>query len=227
MNGRTGRAALAAAALLAGGVLAAGDASNKEVTAALKDVTRATKGVRGLVADVEFSEVVDKHPIHGTGKLWVHFGGILRAEIGGDVPRTILFTPPWLYIYRHADAEVDVWDVGTNPDRLGQYLTLGFVPNGTALKVGYEVELVRRAELDGQPMRSFLLTPKSAAAAHAIGRIQLWVDPATGFPAQHQVVHATAPVQLTVRYLHVTRDDALPDSLFKPDWPAEATVKRN
>ncbi len=32
--------------------------------------------------------------------------------------------------------------------------------------------------------------------------------------------------ELKVRYLSVTRDDELPDSLFRPDWPEGITTVR-
>ena len=205
--------------LFAAGASAGGDSATN---AALKQVGKAAEGWRGLVADVEYSEIVSKRSINGSGKLYAHFTGILRVEIGGDEPRTILLARPWLYIHRHADEVVEIYDVMSNPHRLGQYVALGFVPNGRELKDHFNVQLVENSTLDDKPVLNFLLTPhpkKSKAAAKAIARIQLWVDPQTGLPAQHQIVHAAGEAQLNVRYLGISRDDELPDSLFRPDWP--------
>ena len=212
--------------LLAG---AAAAGSSDEAKTALKQVTKATKGLRGVVADVEYSQILGKRSINGKGKLYAHFAGILRVEIGGDEPQSVLFSPPFLYIHRHADEIVEVYDVTSNPNRLGQYLMLGFVPNGNALKERFVVELVEDSTLDGEPVMNFLLTPhpkKAAAAAEAIARIQLWVDPHNGLPAQHEIVHATGDARLKVRYLSVTRNDQLPDSIFRPDWPEGVTILR-
>jgi outer membrane lipoprotein-sorting protein len=213
--------------ILGAGVSVAGDAA--AVNAALKQISKATKGVRGIVAEVEYTEVVGKRPINGSGKLYVHFAGFVRVEVGGDEPRTVLFSPPFLYIHRHADRVVEIYDVTSNPHRLGQYVMLGFVPAGSALKKRFDVRLVENGTLEGKPVLNFLITPKrkeSAAVAGAIARIQLWVDPESGLPVQHEIVHASGEAQLNVRYLSVTRDDTLPDSLFLPDWPAGTRVIR-
>jgi outer membrane lipoprotein-sorting protein len=205
-------------------------AKESEATiAALKQVTKATKGLRGVVADVDYSEILGKRTINGSGKLYVHFAGILRVEVGGDEPRTVLFTPPLLYIHRHADKVVEIYDVTSNPHRIGQYVMLGFVPNGNALKERFNVQLADNGTLDGKPVLNFLLTPhpkKNKMAAGAIARIQLWVDPESGLPAQHEIVHAAGEAQLKVRYLSIASDDKLPDSLFRPDWPEGITTVR-
>lgn len=212
---------------LGANVNADGDAA--AVNAALKQVTKALGDVRGVVADVEYAEIVDKRPIHGTGKLYVDFRGYMRAEIGGDEPRTVLFRPPNLYVYRPALQSVEVDDVTANPGRLAQYLAVGFVPAGSAMKKRYDVQLVGNATLDERSMLGFLLTPnakKAKEAARAIARIQLWVDPATGFPARQQVVHASGLVELDARVHNVTRDEALPEALFQPNWPEGTKVVR-
>lgn len=199
------------------------------LSAALKQLTKATEGVQGIVADVEYTEVVSEQPIHGTGKLYVNSLGCMRAEIGGDDPRTVLFYSPDLYVHRPADRVVEIQDMTANADWLARYLMVGFVPAGSAMKKSYDVELVDNGTLEGKPVFDFLLTPKAKkekAAAASIARIRLWVDPVTGFPVQHQIVHAAGVVELNVRYLKVTRDDALPDALFRPEWPAGTTVRR-
>ncbi len=94
---------------LVAGASAGGDSGS--VNAALKQVSKATKGVRGIVAEVEYTETVGKRPINGSGKLYVSFDGMVRAEVGGDTPRTLIFTPPYLYIHREADHTVEIYDV--------------------------------------------------------------------------------------------------------------------
>ncbi len=203
---------------LVAGASAGGD--SRSVGAALKQVSKATKGVRGIVAEVEYTETVGKRTINGSGKLYVSFDGLVRAEVGGDAPRTLIFTPPYLYIHRQAENTVEIYDVTFNPHLLGQYLLLGVVPNGKAMKKSFRVELVKHSTLDGSPVLSFLMTPKWEEAARAIARIQLWVDPQSGLPAQHEIVHAAGESRLDIRYLSMSRDDELSPSLFQPNWPA-------
>jgi hypothetical protein len=213
--------------LLGAGLGAGGDSS--EVNAALKQVSKATKGLRGIVAEVEWAEDVGERSVHGSGKLFVHFAGLLRVEVGGDVPRTVLFSPPYLYIHDHAEQAVEIYDVTSNPHRLGQYVMLGFVPTGSALKQRFDVALVEDSTLDGEPVLSFLLTPKRKKGyltATAIARIQLWVDPESGLPVRHHIAHVSGDAKLSVRYLSLSRDDKLPDSMFQPDWPEGTTIVR-
>ena len=47
---------------------AAADKQAKAAKAALKQVTEATTGIRGIVAEVEFAQVIDRTPIDGEGK---------------------------------------------------------------------------------------------------------------------------------------------------------------
>jgi outer membrane lipoprotein-sorting protein len=204
--------------VLAAGASAGGDSG--AVNAALKQVSKATKGLRGVVAEVEWDEIIGKRSINGSGTLYVNFAGVIRVDIEGDTPTTVIFSPPFLHIHRKTDQVVEIYDVTSNPHRLGQYLMLGFVPSGSALKKRFNVQLVEDAELDGRAVLNFLMTPKSKDTARAIARIQLWVDPGTGLPAQHEVVHASGESQLAVRYLSMSRDDELPATLFQPKWPA-------
>jgi len=197
-----------------------------EAGAALKQINKATKGIRGLVAEVQYSEIVGKRSIDGRGKLYVSFVGLMRVEVAGDDPRTVLFSPPYLYIHRESDQVVDFFDITSNPHRLGQYVLLGFVPIGSAMKKHYTVELVPNAKLDERPVPSFLLTPKDKQVARAIARIQLWVDPESGLPLQQQIFHAISDTRLVVRYLSTTRNDELSPELFSPQWPAGTTTIR-
>ena len=68
--------------ILGAGVSVAGDAA--AVNAALKRISKATKGLRGVVAEAEFSEIAGDRSIEGAGKLYVHHAGVARAEIASD-----------------------------------------------------------------------------------------------------------------------------------------------
>ena len=208
--------------VLVAGASVGGDSGS--VNAALKQVSRATKGVRGIVAEVEYAETVGKRSINGSGKLYVSFDGMVRAEIGGDTPRTLIFTPPYLYIHREAEQTVEIYDVTFNPHMLGQYVLLGFVPNGKAMKKSFNVERVKNSTLEGNPVLNFLMTPKAEEVARAIARIQLCVDPESGLPARHKIIHAAGESQLDIHYLSMSRDDELPPSLFQPKWPAGTKI---
>jgi outer membrane lipoprotein-sorting protein len=213
--------------LLGAGVHAGGGSA--AANDALKQVSAALEGMRGVVAEVDYTELVGETSMQGSGKLYVLSSGFVRADVAGDEPRTVLLAPPYLYTYRHADQAVEVYDVRANPHKLGQYLLLGFVPAGKALKERFDVQLVDNNALDGKPALIFLITPKrkkAKEAALAIARIQLWVDPESGLPMRHEIVHSSGQAELHVRYLNISRDDSLPTDLFQPDWPEGTTLIR-
>ena len=191
----------------------------KAVDAALKKVSKATKGLIGLVAEVEYSEIITKQPINGSGKLYVHFGGLMRAEVGGDAPQEMILFPPYLYVHKINAGTVEIYNVMANPGMLGQYLLLGFIPAGKAMKKEFDVQLVENATLDGKPVLNFLIVPKSKDLTRSVARIQLWVDPETGLPLQHKIFHASGETQLKVRYVSIALDDKLSVSFFQPKWP--------
>jgi outer membrane lipoprotein-sorting protein len=198
--------------------------TSNEASAALKEISKAINGVQAVVAQVEYTETVDRRKVTGTGTLSISLDGLARADIGGHAPITVLYFPPYLYRHRKTDEIVEVYNVALNPNRLAQYVLLGFVPAGADMKKDYNVELVANATLDDKPVLSFLLTPKDKAAAKAIARIVLWVDPETGLPMQQQIIHAVGGTELFVRYLSVSLEDELPDTLFHATWP-EGTTK--
>lgn len=217
------RRILILAACLAATVGSAGE-TDKAASDALKQVSRAIEKVVGIQAEVEYSEIVWDKPIKGTGTIFVRFDGRARLEIGGESPRSVLLIPPYLYIHTHAEERVELFDLTFNPNRLGQYVMLGFAPAGSELKKKYGVVLTGGDALDGSPAISFLLTPKSKEVAAAIARIQLWVDPTSGLPLRQEVVHALADTKLQVRYLNMTLRDDLDPELFLPNWPEGTEV---
>lgn len=223
MNNLAGRVGLLAVALLLSGTAVTKD--SKETDAALKQLNKTTKKIGGIVAEVDYAEIIGKIPKGGKGKFYVHYDGMVRVDVEADSRRTILFIPPYFYDYREADETVDIYDTITNPDILGQYAVLGFVPTGTAMKKRFHVDLTPDRSDSGT--LHFLLTPKNKDAARRISRIELWVDPASGLPVRHQITHALADTKLTIEYLDIQRDDDLPLSLFQPRWPKGTETVRH
>ena len=83
--------------LLGGNIHAGGDSA--AVNDALKQVSAAMEGMRGVVATVDYTEIVGEQSLQGSGKLHVLSSGFVRADIEGDEPRTVLLAPPYLYTY--------------------------------------------------------------------------------------------------------------------------------
>jgi outer membrane lipoprotein-sorting protein len=215
-----------ACALLVSALAGRAGAGDDALADALRQVSKATRGLRALVADVDYTETVAKRTFEGTGTLHVHVNGMMRVDVQGDLPRTVLLVGPLLHVHRHHETVVEIYDVVWNPNVLGQYAMLGFAPAGKELKKDYDVQLVPDAEVDGAPALSFLMKPKSKEAAAAVARIQLWVDPQTGLPLKHEIVHVSNDTRLSVRYRNMKRQDDLPGTIFRPEWPAGTTTVR-
>lgn len=208
-------------------VLAASAGEPADLDAVLTQAARALEGMQGIVAEVDFSETVGEQSIDGAGTLHLTLDGFVRAEIGGSQPRTLLYTPPFLYIYRHSDAVVAVHDLTSNPDLLGQYITVGFNPAGRALRKRFDVRLESSGPVDGVPSHVLELTPKSKqkkGRADAVAWIRLWLDAETGLPLQQEIVHRAMGTKLVIRYRSIARDEAPKGSLYRPDWPEGVTV---
>lgn len=187
---------------------------------ALQAIDKATRELDAVEGEAHYEELFQSRTISGSGKVQASFKGRFRAEVSGSDARTILVTPPYVYIYKPLEQVVETYLTPSHPDLLVQYAVLGFGPTGTALKKQYDVKLLREDTLDDRNVLVFRLSPKSKEAASVISNIVLWIDTASWLPAQQLILHSTSGIQVTVRYLSLTRNDDLPDEFFKPDWPA-------
>jgi len=189
------------------------------VSSVLKETDRATKDYHRVRAEVRWDEMLAGRKASGTGTMYVDFEGKVRAEVGGDNPRTILAMPPFLYVYRPLMETVENYYTPSYPDLLAQYVLVGWVPSGGAIKKQYKVKLLREESLDGRNVVVLSLEPKSKPVKQAISSIVLWIDTATWLPAQQLLRHSSGGMQVTVRYLDVSRDDDLSDEFFESKWP--------
>lgn len=191
---------------------------------ALKEMDKALKGVRGLTAMLHWDELVCDQQIRGSGKFYVNLSGLVRADVGGSNPRTIIVTPPFFYIYNKLEGAAHRFYLPSRPDVLGQYALAGFNPAGSDLKKQYKVEFLRSEELDGHDTVVFNLVPKSKEAAAAIAAIVLWVDQETWMPFQQIIRHASSGLQGTLRYTDIAPANDMSDDVFKKAWPADTKI---
>lgn len=204
----------------------AADETQWTLKKALKQMDKVVKAHIGVSGTIEYEELYRSRTVGGSGTIHVRFDGRIRAEIGGNSPRTFLVRPPYLQIYRPVDESVEVLTLGANPDMLAQYALLGFTPAGSDLKKAYDLILTEQTVVDGRDMLILDLTPKSKATAKVITKIRVWVDIGNWLPAGLLVFHKPSGIQVSVRYSDVTPQDALPDTLFKSDWPEETRMIR-
>lgn len=194
------------------------------VKSALKQIDKATRGWRGVTAEAHWDEQFQSSHITGSARVHVRSLGELRGEVGGANPATVLVSPLYIHRYDPARQTVRSTYAPKHPDLLVQYVLLGFVPTGTALKKDFKVNLVREEVVDGRSTLMFTLVPRSEDLQAVIQPITLWIDTTTWLPAQQRIRHNDGGVQITVRYLEMTRADDLPNDLFRPDWPEGTRV---
>jgi len=202
--------------------------SDKEVTwtvkSVLKEMDKAVKGLDGLTAELHWDELVCSQKVVGSGKFYVNFAGQVRAEVGGNNPRTIIVMPPFFYIYKPLEEIAERYYLPSRPDLIGQYALLGFIPSGSDLKKNYKVTFLRSEELDGHDTVVLNLAPKSEGAQGAISAIVLWVDQATWMPFQQLIRHSSSGMQATIRYAEITSTEDLSKELFQKVWPPETKI---
>jgi outer membrane lipoprotein-sorting protein len=203
-------------------LLPAGAAWSAEWTVqdALKQIDKATKGLRGLTGEVTVSDQQGGAEAGtGTGKASIRTDGRMRIETG-ESGLTYLCTQGQLYIYQPAKSLVTEYPLAKHRDQLAQYALVGFEPRGNRLKQDYLLTMVEAdGKLDDKSIVLLELTPKNQALRGAVSKIHLWIDQANWLPAQQRIFHGGEDTHLTVRYANLSRNDKLDNQLFAPKWP--------
>ena len=215
-------------------LLAAGLAFSASVHAAqaprtvdevLKQVDREAKTFRSLTADVERTKVTVVVNDYSTesGQMQVRHDDKMRIELTSPDPRTILRDGDHLYIYTPKTQRVEEYDLSKHRDLVDQFLLLGFGTSAENLKKGYLITVEGEETIGTEKVVRLELTPKSNEVRKQISKIDLWLDESTWLPAQQKFYETGTADYFIIRYTNVARNVSLPDSRFKPHWPAGAT----
>jgi outer membrane lipoprotein-sorting protein len=187
---------------------------------ALKQVDKALKGVKGVAADAQVTEVTSGEEGEAyAGKVHVSKDGKMRIDLEGEGAGTLLRMPEALYVHRPADGIVEHYKLARHPGKLAQYAILGFAIAGKDLRKDFLLTLIEESSLEGRKVLLLELTPQSEAMRGAVSKIHLWIDQANWMPAQQRMYHSAADTHLTILYTNVARNDALDPALFRPKWP--------
>jgi len=212
--------------VLLAGALAGVRAQGWTVKSALKQIDRATKGLRGVTGTIEWIEILDNQQVRGSGKLAVDLtNGMMRGEVGGDSPRIIIASLTRVHTYDERTASAKTYHTVYHRDLLAQYVPVGFWPRGSDLKKFYKVVTVREDAVDGREALHLVLEPKEKVVLAVIPMIELWVDKANWLPAQAVLRHAVSGMRITARFTDLTPVDELDPALFRPDWPEGTKVE--
>ncbi len=206
-----------AVAYLSGPPATAGEWS---VNDALKQIDKATKGMRGLTGEVTLTDQqAGAEAGSMDGKVSIRMDGRIRMEAEGDNPKAVLCIPGKMFVYEPGKSAVTEYPLAKHPDKLAQYTLVGFAPRGAALKKDYLLTLVGEDDLDGHSVLLLELTPKSDQLRGSVSRIQLSIDQANWLPIQQRIFHGGTDTHLTVRYANLSRNDKLSNEPFAPKWP--------
>lgn len=187
---------------------------------ALKQIDKATQGLRGLTGKVTLTD--QQHGAEAAtmeATVSILTDGRMRFEQEGDDGRTVLSITGKLYVYEAAIRSVTEYPLAKHPERLAQYTSVGFAKRGSALKSEYVLTLVGDEELDSHKVLLFELTPKSDRLRETVSKIHLWIDQANWLPIQQRIFHGGTDTHLTVRYADLSRNDKLSAEPFQPKWP--------
>jgi outer membrane lipoprotein-sorting protein len=187
---------------------------------ALKQIDKATKGLRGLTGEVTVTDRQGGTEAgSGSGKASIRTDGRMRLDTG-EGGKTILCTQGQMFVYEPAKSLVTEYPLAKHRDQLAQYALIGFEPRGTALKKDFLLTMVEAdGKLDDKSIVLLELTPKNQALRAAVSKIHLWIDQANWLPAQQRIFHGGEDTHLTVSYANLSRNDKIDNQLFAPKWP--------
>jgi len=199
------------------------------VNQVLKQIDKANKEFRSMTAQIKVEHVVpgetETHAV--TGKVWVDVRNGMRVDFTDPEKSTLLCTYTDLYVYKPDEATLEQIRLAKSPDRIEQYMQLGFTLWGTALQKDYLVTLVGKDPVGDRSGLLLELTPKSDAIRARISKIRLWIDQATWLPIQQEIAYAGPGNKGRALYTGAARNVSIDKSLFKPKWPKGTTkIKR-
>jgi len=186
-----------------------------------ENLDREAKNFHSLSAKMERTKVTVVVNDHSTesGDIFVH-GDKMLLQIKEPDARTILRLGDNLYIYNPGLKRVEEYNLGKNRALVDQFLLLGFGTRGSELNKSYDVTLLREEKMAGQEVAVLSLVPKAAGVLHQISKIQIWLSESTWLPVQQEFYEAGSGDYSTVRYSDVVRNGDIPESTFRPSWPA-------
>jgi outer membrane lipoprotein-sorting protein len=195
------------------------------VEAVLKQVNRQAMQFESLTADVERTKVtvVVNDRSTESGQMQVRRDAKMRIDLTAPDPRTILRDGDHVFVYTPKTHQVEEYDLSKHRDLVDQLLLLGFGTSAESLKRGYLITVEGEETMGGQKVVRLELTPKSEEVRRQISKIELWLDETNWLPAQQKFYETGTEDYFIIRYTNLARNVSLPDSRFKPRWPAGVT----
>jgi outer membrane lipoprotein-sorting protein len=227
-NQRNRWAALVSASILSlvrlQGPEAAGAAepdSEWTVETVLARVDAETKRFRSATAEVEikrFATVAVVEP-EVSGRVYVHPAGKLRLDLTEPGPRTLLCLPGAVYLYYPDESLVERHKVGKFPERIEQFLLVGFADRGTRLDKSYYINLLGVESVDDETIFQLELIPKQVLMRSIVSELQLYISDRNWLPVKQKAFQGSPDSYAVVRYSNVELNAEIDGALFNAKWP--------
>ncbi len=191
----------------------------------LSKMDTAAAGFRTVVAELTYTKVTvivddksvekgsvyfQREPGKKTFKSYIHFRE--------PSEKIVLFRDNKGWIYRPAIKQVEEYDLGKNREAVEQFLLLGFGTPGHDLQKAYDIKLIGEEKVGNQGVVKLELTPKSAATARHIKKVELWISKGTWQPVQ-QKFYEPSNDYLIATYGAPKLNVTIADSQFKLNLP--------
>jgi len=197
----------------------------------LNKLDHAAQSFRGMTADLKqtaHTAVINEDNVEsGTIRMKRARPGETRmlVEFREPDPKMVQLQGQTLDIYLPKIKTVQEYSLGKNSNLLEQFLLLGFGTTRKDLSAANEIRLGGAETLNGRSAVRLILTPKSKEVLQRVQKIELWLDPQTGFPLQHKIHQAGGDYQLFV-FENVRMRPDLSDSDLHLKLPRDVKIEK-
>jgi outer membrane lipoprotein-sorting protein len=193
--------------------------------AILAELDRAAKRLHSLTADVERTKVtvVVNDRSTESGQIRLRTDGKMRLELTQPDLRTILRNGDRLWIYLPKSKRLEEYDLGKDRAVIDQFTSLGMGSSGSSLKKHYLLTVLGEETLDNRKTILLELVPKEAKFRNQIDRIHLWLDLSNWISVQQKFFETGSGDYFEIRYRNIITNVKMPESIFKPNFPEDAT----
>jgi outer membrane lipoprotein-sorting protein len=146
------------------------------------------------------------------------------VEFAEPNQRIIGFQNRQLQVFYPKTNTVDIYDLGKQGAQLDQFLLLGFGTSGKELEKSYKMRVIGTETLNGKPVTTLELTPKTAEALEYLQKVELWIPQNASYPVQEKIFK-NGQDYILINYSDVKINSGLTDKDLELHLPAK--VKKN
>jgi outer membrane lipoprotein-sorting protein len=186
---------------------------------AIKQLDRQGSDMESVLAEVslDYGTSADTAGNVKSGRIYIGRDGKFRINASDPAGVAVLLEGRTVHYYNQTLARVDEYNLSKHPNRMEQFIPLGFSTTGGDLEREYLVTFLGEDTVGDRRVLGIELTPKDDDLRAIVSKIQIYVDQASWLPARQ--IMSRGNETLTVNYSGTARNLALNPDLFKDDWP--------